>query len=309
MDYRIKDINSQFNYDLQRQIIGVLPNNFVYSLGYPSDILLSADIPYLPIELSASRLALKSSSDYESNHPFDLSKIKNLPQALNEPMAVFNSIKKDGSKVILTELEHNENNFIVILRVRQSDEFRKMDIEVNDIRSIYPKDHKDSILNCINNNLLKWIDKEKILRFFSTQWPNYIGGGEKTQDLNVEPELNHNTKLQNSLENAENAKKIVKNFYNPMILSPDKSIDRGWLNTFTNKFDEGRIKCLKNGGKIKISNCCTVLGKQEPLSTGYLKLPTPYSMYFILSFEQKKLNIKQIVTEEIKQPKKKGIKL
>jgi hypothetical protein len=191
--------------ELKRQIEGSLPKGHIYKLGNPSAILQSAGIPNLPIELSSDRLLYKANK--EGGHPFELSAIQNLPSAMNQPIAIFASTKQDKSNVILTELQHSNNNFIVILRIRKDS--KKINVEVNDIRSIYPKDNVSGILDWINSKdkLLKWVDKEKALNFFSTQSTNLIGGRNKIQDFN-------------------SATKVVKNFINPKII-PIKIIIKG----------------------------------------------------------------------------------
>lgn len=188
--------NRRFNLELQRQIDGTLPEGFIYQLGRPSEALQSAGIPNLPIELSSDRLAQKASKEYESGHPFSLESIKNLPEALNNPIAIFDARKKNGAKVVLTTLTENGNNFIAAIQVRRSDESRKIDIEVNSIRSLYPKDRKNGILEWINLGVMKWVDKKKASNFFSTQWPNYIASGKDTESIS-------------------SATKIVENFQNP----------------------------------------------------------------------------------------------
>lgn len=192
----LDNVNERFNEELQRQIDGALPNGFIYQLGKPSKALQSAGIPNLPIELSSDRLAQKASKEYESGHPFSLESIKNLPEALNNPIAIFDARKKNGAKVVLTTLTENGNNFIAAIQVRRSDESRKIDIEVNSVRSLYPKDRKNGILEWINLGLMKWVDKKKASNFFSTQWPNYIASGKDTESIS-------------------SATKIVENFQNP----------------------------------------------------------------------------------------------
>lgn len=56
------ETNEKFNNELQQQINGTLPKGHVYELGNPSEVLLSAGLPNLPIEMAASQLAYKSSS-------------------------------------------------------------------------------------------------------------------------------------------------------------------------------------------------------------------------------------------------------
>jgi len=178
-----EDINSQFNNELQQQIEGILPKGHIYNLGYPSENLLSVGLPNLPIELKASRLENKSNVGYKNKHPFELSEIKDLPKAINNPIAIFKSTKpKDNSNIILTELkDKNGNNFVVVIRFFKSPNGNRINVEVNDIRSVYPKDRVEEIMNWIRSGskLVKWLDKEKALNFVSTQSPYRIGGRNK----------------------------------------------------------------------------------------------------------------------------------
>lgn len=187
--------NDRFNAELQEQIDGTLPSGHIYQLGMPSNILRSAGIPSLPIELAADRLKDKSTQE---NHPFQLSEVRNLPQAINNPIAVFDSSthKKDDSKVIFTELKSNGNNFVVIMRVRTAQD--NSGIEVNDIRSLYPKDHVGGVRNWVEQGLLRYADKKKLVGFL-TQSTNLIGGKETDY---------------NSLDSTT---KIVQNFENPKL--------------------------------------------------------------------------------------------
>ena len=52
----------------------------------PFDILLNTGIPDWEIELPASRLKQKAETD---NHPFPILYVKNIPAALQKPIAIF----------------------------------------------------------------------------------------------------------------------------------------------------------------------------------------------------------------------------
>jgi hypothetical protein len=174
-------INNLFNRELHRQINGTLPKGHIYSLGYPGTSLLSAGLVNLPIELNSDRLMKKASTNYV--HPFDLQGLKDLPKAINEPIMVFDSTKKDGSKVILVELQYKSSNYVVIMRLQHKGRGRG-NAQINDIRSIYPKDNVSGVFDWINSkdNLLIWTDKEKALNFISVQSTNLAGNGNEIQD-------------------------------------------------------------------------------------------------------------------------------
>lgn len=176
-------------------IKGKLPDNHVFYIGLPSGNLIAGGISPLPIELSAKRLKEKS---MQENHKFDLSLIKNLPDAIHHPIAVFNSKTQNKTKVVLTELKGNNANFLVILRLRTGIN----NIKVNDIKSIYPKTDINGLFSWITNRFMVWADKTKILSFISAQSTSLIGGGKRTKD--------YVTKLIQNFENGNTPLNGVK---------------------------------------------------------------------------------------------------
>ena len=200
----IDEVNDQFNAELQQQIEGTLPQGHIYQLGHPSEALQAAGIPNLPIELAASRLETKASKDYSSNHPFDLKNIQNLPQAISSPIAVFDSKTQPNSKVIFIELQQDGVNFVVAVKVHSQRANYQRKININSIRSVYPKDYTRDIINWINRgDLLRWADKEKILNWLTQQQSNSADVDTPIKDISV-------------------ATNIVNNFENPTLTDGKK---------------------------------------------------------------------------------------
>lgn len=158
----LEAVNKRFNEELKQQIEGSLSKEHNYKLGNPGNILQSAGIPNFPIELRATRLNDKS---MQINHPFDLSEIKNLPQATQNPLAVFISATRIGSYVIMTEIEHEEKNYVVALQAKK----QIGSIEINDIRSIHYRNSNAHIANWIDEELLKYVDKKRMSEWFTKQ--------------------------------------------------------------------------------------------------------------------------------------------
>lgn len=154
-DYKI--INDIFNARLQDQIDGKLPKNYVYQIGTPSECLLQAGIENLPIELVSSRLNDKA---MQKNHPFDLIEVKNLPLSIQYPLAVFISATEVGSFVIFTELQHNNQCFVVAIKVSTI----RNSIVINSIRSVHYRT-KMNILNWITENLATYFCDDFIERW------------------------------------------------------------------------------------------------------------------------------------------------
>ncbi|MDR3141847.1 MAG: hypothetical protein LBU37_09010, partial [Tannerellaceae bacterium] len=214
-DTELEAINNQFNAELQQQIDGTLPKGHNYKLGNAGEILQSALIPNLPIELQASRLNDKS---MQENHPFDLSEVKDLPKAIQHPLAVFRSATHIGSFVIMTEIEHKGKNFVVALQANK----KKGSIEINDIRSVYPKNN-GQVANWIDEGLLEYADKQKMVEWFSKQ---------RSNSAEVRKLFNRTAK-------------IVQDFKNPKLSSESSHISDKRMSTIDRETWEKLIKWLK----------------------------------------------------------------
>jgi len=155
-------INEYFNEELERQVAGTLPKDHVYRLGNPREVLQKAGIPDLPIEMNAATLAKKADPNYKNSHPFELSEIKGLPNAIQDPIMIFDSKTRKDSKVILTELKSKGVNFVVAMEMNHKvGSNRTGVIEINSIRSVYPKDQVKDIITWSRDGLLKYANKEK----------------------------------------------------------------------------------------------------------------------------------------------------
>lgn len=203
-------INNTFNNELEQLKKGTLPKGHIFKLGNPTKILQAAGIPNLPIELAASRLKDKSKQD---NHPFDLSDIKDLAIAVQNPLAVFDSSTQLGSFVVLTELTRNGKNFIAAIEANK----KKNLIEINDIRSVYPRNNMQ-IISAINDNLTRYADKQKMREWFSKQRFN-------------------SAEVKGLFSRASN---IVQKFENPIVNDVDFQVDYKRLAS-DNKYTQPKV--------------------------------------------------------------------
>lgn len=181
----IEKVNSDFNKQLQQQIDGTLPKGHIYQLGNADGILNAAGLPNLPIELASSRLNDKSMQD---NHPFELSEIIDLPNAIHNPLAVFRSATRIGGFVVMTEIEHRGKNFVVAIEANR----RSGKIEVNSIRSIHYRTSNSHIANWISEGLLEYANKIKMPEWLSKQQYN---------SADVRKLFKHATKIIQDFEN------------------------------------------------------------------------------------------------------------
>lgn len=124
-------------------IEGRLLSNHVYSMGMPSDFLLSTGVQLLPIQLSASQLNFKATS---ARHDFDLSELKDMFNGLQRPIAVFSYGDRTKAQNIIMGISHDVNNFVLGLSLRPT--VKRKILEITSVRTVYFKD---------NHEWIKWI--------------------------------------------------------------------------------------------------------------------------------------------------------
>lgn len=133
--------------DLMKNLTNRL-RNFVrgsyFSIGNASPILRSVSIPNLPIELSSSQLFHRATL---GKHDYDLSEIKDLPEAITNPIAMFAYGGKKKAQHILTAIEYSGEKFLVGLFICPTVSGNVLG--VNSIRNVFPK-NSESIISWIN---------------------------------------------------------------------------------------------------------------------------------------------------------------
>ena len=137
-------INNKFNEELEEYKKGNLPSNHVFKLGKPNEILVKVGFPANDdIELRANQLQIKL-----DKHDFTVDDIKNLPEMLKKPVAVFKYGDEKKAQNIIVELQKDDKNFLVGVH------FKNQGMDVSNIRGVFNKD---------NHEWLNWITKGKAL--------------------------------------------------------------------------------------------------------------------------------------------------
>jgi len=150
-----ESINEKFNQELE----GLAPENAVFELGSPAQILLKAGIEDKPIKLYGNKILKKA-----KKHGYKAADLKDLPKAINDPIAIFCG-NRPNSFAILIEIEINGYNVLAILETGKGE-----DIDFNVITSVYGK-RKESIVNWINEGKLLYSNKEKSLDYLRIPAP------------------------------------------------------------------------------------------------------------------------------------------
>ena len=159
----LADVNRRFNERLDSLMKDPAQKGRELQLGRPGRFLEDAGLGDSEIVLDYDKIVKKSSESYRNEHPFDIADIKDLPNAINSPIAVFNNTNgHDHGNVILTELQKGGNNFIVAVRAVERRKKGGVVLEVNEIKSLFPKEAR-GIVNWLNTNKASNINKEKAL--------------------------------------------------------------------------------------------------------------------------------------------------
>lgn len=168
--FSLKKVNDAFNQRLDELVKNPNKKDKILHLGRSSSFLKAGGITDAEIELDFDKFIRKSGDKYKNNHPFAASDLINLPMALAEPIAVFNSTTANDH-VVLTELQKDGKNFIVAVRAVEQHRKGGVVLEVNKITSLYPKEER-GIVYWINNGRISNVDKEKALHFIEALQPH-----------------------------------------------------------------------------------------------------------------------------------------
>lgn len=164
----IDDVNKTFNDELKHYVAGKLNGSHVFKLGYPNQILKSTGFPNQPIELRASKLSEKANTEW---HKFDIAEVKDLPKALEHPLAVFYYYNQ--ARNVITQIEVGGKQLLVGIHFTQNSK----GIEINDIRGLFPKDNHEWLnwiteSNPKGDSKLMYVDKQKIQALIDQQRTN-----------------------------------------------------------------------------------------------------------------------------------------
>lgn len=180
----IDEVNRRFN----EQLAGLTEENkdsVTLFLGRPSPILRAAGVEDKPIKLYGSKIVKKM-----KKHGFKLDELRNLPEAVAYPIAVFNNTDRPGNRSVLTELKTENGNILVTLDLGKG-----IDADFDIVSSVFGKSG-NSVVHWLNKGFATYIDKEKALNYLHLSAP--IAEASNGQELS-------------------SATNIVKNFDNPSV--------------------------------------------------------------------------------------------
>ena len=195
----VEEIKNRFNEELEKYQNNELPKGHRFELGMPSAELQSAGFPTLPISMRSSLLAKKAGAE---RHPFAPTDLRDLVNAIQKPIAIFN-YSKNNMRNLIVDVSRGGKHFLVGVTLN----YKADNIEINSVSGLFPKE---------NHEWIKWIQDGKVLR---------IDQKEKVQDLINSLRTNPAESERIGL-NLDDVAKKVKDFENPKLFG-EEIIDDG----------------------------------------------------------------------------------
>lgn len=155
----LERVNEKFNEQLA-EFTEDNADKINFNLGSPSAKLLSAGVADKPIRLHGSKVAKKM-----KKHGFSIEELHDLPNAVANPIAVFDNLGKEGNRSVLTELKTANGNFLVAIDLGKGTE---ADFDI--VSSVFGK-KGHSVAAWINNGYMRFVDKKKALNYLHLSAP------------------------------------------------------------------------------------------------------------------------------------------
>lgn len=232
-------------------------DNIVLDLGNPSEILLSAGIEDKPMKLYGNKVIKKM-----KKHGFKLEELRNLPEAVANPIAVFEG-SVPNSHAILTELKTNGKNILATISIGKGS-----DIDFNIITSAYGKDG-ENIQKWINEGKGLYFNKEKALDYLRIPAP--IAGAQDSQGL-------------------FDIANIVKEFENPTIPNKNEAVEKR-----IQQETEETLYRLKSPVKVDVSRDSAIEAAEKISGAQYLQRVIDKDIYRNISYNTLNRNAIQAV--------------
>ena len=222
---QLKNDIDNFSKQVDSVINGTFPKNDMLTLlSNTPKSLQDIGLSNLPITMTQRHLdtIMNSKGKYKNANYHNLGEkiVKQLPEAISNPLDILQS-KTDKNSIVLTTYlaDKNNNTVVASIKIDGKGQINNIEIDTNVMTSAYGKDNYDNFMrkNIKQGNLLYDIDrgvikKATMARFQLPRHSSYVDVVDNTSTIN-----NIIPSEQNYVNNAENNQKIapVKKIMNP----------------------------------------------------------------------------------------------
>ena len=177
-----------FSEQVDKSLAGELPFYTSLKVCDTPQILVDVGCEQLPMLYTQKHLknAVNPNSDKEHFHGLDVDQIKKLPELLQNPVMIYDSLSRDDSIVVLTS-EHDKNNNPIIVSIKPNGEgrYELETIESNFITSVHGRENFTAQLkNAQEQDKILFCNKQKSQEMFE-RWGLQLSELTNTLDFDI----------------------------------------------------------------------------------------------------------------------------
>lgn len=201
---RLQDINRQlsgmkpektFSEQIDEVIAGKYPRYDALKICDTPQILLDVGCEQLPILYTQSHLrkAIQPMDRRKHSHGVDIVILKGLNKELESPVAIYDSLTRDDSIVVVTSaLDEERNPVMVTIRPNGEGRYEASIVKSNFATSIYGREgFENHLKNILEQGKLLFYDKEKSQELFSVLGLDFPEGLNNFDSDNIIRRSNH----------------------------------------------------------------------------------------------------------------------
>lgn len=178
----IYDYTKSFDEQLNDWLQGKIPQYDSLMIGATPDVFKKVGFNALPVTINQRHIGYALNGTKDANHALGIDMLKQLPKALEKPVAIFASQTQPNRVVAIVDMKHNGKSVVMPIEVDGYSRQNNIRIDSNAIVSVYAKDNavtkqlNDAIQNEMKGNTsvfyLNKIKAAALLRRAGLQLPS-----------------------------------------------------------------------------------------------------------------------------------------
>ncbi len=138
----IYDYSKPFSKQIDDYLQGKIPPRDTLLVGGTPEVFQKIGFNALPITINQTHVDYALNGSKDANHALGAALLKQLPQALENPVAVFDMQRNDGRVTVLLDMLHNGKKVIVPIEIDGYGKQNGILIDSNAVVSMYVKREK-----------------------------------------------------------------------------------------------------------------------------------------------------------------------
>ena len=205
----IYDYTKSFDEQLDDWLQGKIPQRDSLMIGATPDVFKKVGFNALPVTINRRHIDYALNGTKDANHALGIDMLKQLPKALEKPVAIFASQTQPNRVVAIVDMKHNGRSVVMPIEVDGYSRQNNIMIDSNAVVSVYAKDNavtkqlNDAIQNEMKGNTsvfyLNKIKAAALLRKAGLQLPrvSFLNSGYihsiRENSSNVKPKFENVT--------------------------------------------------------------------------------------------------------------------